>query len=68
MDLHLSNKSKPDKSDTLKLDTIQGETRILNLTKIYIYWLILIFTPIAKITRLASKQFGTIIICDSMTE
>ena len=67
MNLNLSDKSKPDRSNTWKLDAIKKEISIFDLTDKYTHWLISKFTPIAKIARLTLEQLEKMIIGESMT-
>ena len=68
VDLSLSDGSKPDGSDTWRLDAIKRETPILDPTDKYTHWLIPKFTPIAKGARLTPERLGKMIIGDGMTE
>ncbi len=68
VDLSLSDGSKPDGSNTWRLDTIKRETPILDLTDKYTHWLIPKFIPIAKGARLTPERLGKMIIEDGMTK
>lgn len=68
VDLSLSDGSKPDGSDTWRLDAIKRETPILDPTDKYTHWLIPKSTPIAKGARLTPERLSKMVIGDGMTE
>lgn len=61
------HRSKPDGSDTWKLDTIKKITPILDFIDKYTHWLIFKFTSIAKKARLIPKRLRKKIIKKGMT-
>lgn len=64
----MSVRSKPDRSDTERLDIIKTETPIFDPIDKYIHWLIPKFIPIAKRARLTPERLGKMIIGAGMTE
>lgn len=68
VDLSLSDGSKPDGSDTWRLDAIKREILILDPTDKYMHWLIPKFTLIGKGTRLTPERLDKMIIGDGITE
>ena len=67
VDLSLSDESKPDRSDTWRLNTIKKEIPILDPTEKYMHWLIPKFILIAKRVRLTPEHLGKMIIGEDMT-
>lgn len=64
----MSDKSKPDRRDTWRLEVIEKEIPILDPINKYMHWLILKFIPIAKGSRLTPEQVGKMIIGDNITK
>ncbi len=67
VNLNLSDGSKPDGSDTWRLDAIEREISIPDLTYKYTYWLIPKFTLITKGVGLTPGRLGKMIIGEGMT-
>ena len=67
VDQKLLDGSKPDRSNTWKVNAIKKEIPILDLTDKYMHWLIPKFTLIAKKARLTPKRLAKMIIGDGMT-
>ena len=60
--------SKPDRSNTWKLNIIKKETPILDPIDKYTYWLVSKFTPIVKEARLIPERHGKMIVGDEIIE
>ena len=67
VNLNLPDGSKLDESDAWRLDAIEGEISILDLTYKYTYWLIPRITLIAKEVGLIPERLGKMIIGEGMT-
>ena len=67
VDQKLLDGSKPDGSDTWRVNAIKKEIPILDPTDKYTHWLIPKFTPIAKGARLTPERLAKMIIGDGMT-
>lgn len=67
VDLSFLKRSKPDSSNTWKVNAIKKEVFIFDSTNKYLYWLIPKFTPIIKKTRLTPEHLAKKIVGNDMT-
>lgn len=63
----ISDRFKPNGSDTWRIDAIKKKISILNSNNKYIYWLIPKFTSVVKGARVTPEQLAKMIIRDGIT-